>query len=422
MFVKRISVSNFKSFRSLDIELNSFNVLVGANSSGKSNFLEIFRFLRDIATHGLNNAISLQGGVEYLRNTNIGTSAELTVKVVYRPNIGTFRKMGQQGDVEQGIEMRSQELIHDFALSFAEKGYRISRDRLIRKVAFFEIETKDEEIVQEKKVGEEEVSIFRVGDKFEYALSDESLSEWIGKPHSLLFEPNFQQFLRPDLLLLEPGVINFGTLPGYRLTDISIYDFAPKTSKKAVPITGKMDLEEDGSNLPVVLKNILENEYKRRKFLNLSKYLLDFVDDVQVEDVAGKFLFLTFKEHLSPSIYLPANLMSEGTISLLSLLVATYFQEKPLIMIEEPERNIHPFLIAKVVDMLKEVSENKQIVITTHNPEIVKQVDLANILLLSKDKEGFSTISRPSENTEVKIFLENEIGIGDLYIQNLLGV
>lgn len=91
-------------------------------------------------------------------------------------------------------------------------------------------------------------------------------------------------------------------------------------------------------------------------------------------------------------------------------------------MIEEPERNIHPFLISKVVDMLKEVSANRQIVITTHNPEIVRQVDLAHILLLSKDKEGFSTVSRPGENKEVKIFLENEIGIGDLYIQNLLGV
>ncbi|MGY4688173.1 AAA family ATPase, partial [Petrotoga sp. DB-2] len=73
-----------------------------------------------------------------------------------------------------------------------------------------------------------------------------------------------------------------------------------------------------------------------------------------------------------------------------------------------------------VVQMLKEASQKKQIIVTTHNPEMVRHTDLESILLISRDKEGFSTISRPFEKEEVKTFLKNEIGIEELYVQNLL--
>ena len=71
MAIKRIKVSNFKSFKELNLELGAFNVVIGANASGKSNFVQIFKFIRDIGNLGLDNAISLQGS-EYL--TNIGLS------------------------------------------------------------------------------------------------------------------------------------------------------------------------------------------------------------------------------------------------------------------------------------------------------------------------------------------------------------
>jgi predicted ATP-dependent endonuclease of OLD family len=69
---------------------------------------------------------------------------------------------------------------------------------------------------------------------------------------------------------------------------------------------------------------------------------------------------------------------------------------------------------------MKEASQKKQIIVTTHNPEIVKYADLESILLISRNKEGFSTISRPSEKEEIKTFLKNEIGLEELYVQNLL--
>ena len=65
MTISKIRIANFKSFADLTVELNEFNLLVGANASGKSNFVQAFKFLSDIAKNGLEDAISLQGGVEY---------------------------------------------------------------------------------------------------------------------------------------------------------------------------------------------------------------------------------------------------------------------------------------------------------------------------------------------------------------------
>ncbi|HEX5717476.1 MAG TPA: AAA family ATPase [Thermoanaerobaculia bacterium] len=79
MAITKIKVSNFKSFDKLEVELRPLNVVVGGNASGKSNFLEVFRFLRDLGRHGLEDAISLQGGMEYLNNLRIGSAQPLSI-------------------------------------------------------------------------------------------------------------------------------------------------------------------------------------------------------------------------------------------------------------------------------------------------------------------------------------------------------
>ncbi|RLL86748.1 hypothetical protein CN13_09705, partial [Petrotoga sp. HKA.pet.4.5] len=212
--------------------------------------------------------------------------------------------------------------------------------------------------------------------------------------------------------ILPPSEAIFGS--------ISIYDFDPKLPKKAVPITGKIELEENGENLAIVLKNILEDKEKERKLSNLVRDLLPFVNKLDIEKFADKSLLFKLEEVYAQNQYLPAPLISDGTINITALIIALYFEKKLLTIIEEPERNIHPSLISGVVQMLKEASQKKQIIVTTHNPEMVRHTDLESILLISRDKEGFSNISRPFEKEEIKTFLKNEIGIEELYVQDLL--
>ena len=81
----------------------------------------------------------------------------------------------------------------------------------------------------------------------------------------------------------------------------------------------------------------------------------------------------------------------------MALVVALYFQDqRKFAIFEEPEKNLHPYLLSRVMTMFKEASEFKQILATTHNSEIVKYAGLENILFVCRDRNGFSRITKPA--------------------------
>lgn len=60
--LSRIVLKGFKSIRECDLELKELNVLIGANGSGKSNFITIFRMIQQILARNLQLYVSKQGG------------------------------------------------------------------------------------------------------------------------------------------------------------------------------------------------------------------------------------------------------------------------------------------------------------------------------------------------------------------------
>ena len=150
---------------------------------------------------------------------------------------------------------------------------------------------------------------------------------------------------------------------------------------------------------------------------------MPFISDLEVDNFVDRSIIFKLKEKYSDE-YLAASFISDGTINLITLIIALYFEKNTinnLTIIEEPERNMHPSLISGMVDMMKDASIEKQIIITTHNPELLKRIGLESLFLISRDKEGYSKIINPDEKEEIKLFLKNDIGIEELFIQNLLG-
>ena len=70
---------------------------------------------------------------------------------------------------------------------------------------------------------------------------------------------------------------------------------------------------------------------------------------------------------------------------------------------------------------MKDVSDQKQLFVSTHNPLLIKDLDIKSIFLVSRNKQGFSEIKNLNDIEKIKIFLKNELGIEDLFIDNLLG-
>lgn len=69
MIVSRLILKNWRNFQAVDVKMGARVFIVGPNASGKSNFLEAFRFLRDIAKHGggLQQAVEEHGGISKIR-------------------------------------------------------------------------------------------------------------------------------------------------------------------------------------------------------------------------------------------------------------------------------------------------------------------------------------------------------------------
>src|SRR3989304_8809174 len=69
MIISHVCLRNWRNFGRVDVGLKNRVFLVGPNACGKSNFLDVFRFLRDIAKAGggLQKAVQDRGGLSKIR-------------------------------------------------------------------------------------------------------------------------------------------------------------------------------------------------------------------------------------------------------------------------------------------------------------------------------------------------------------------
>lgn len=84
MIINRLIVKNWRNFQQINVPLRERQFIVGPNASGKSNLLDIFRFLRDIAKAeggGLQKAISDRGGVSKIRCLSARQDPEVAIEI-----------------------------------------------------------------------------------------------------------------------------------------------------------------------------------------------------------------------------------------------------------------------------------------------------------------------------------------------------
>lgn len=444
MLINSIKLSNFKNFEDVEVKLGKMNVIVGANASGKSNFLQALKFLRDIKDFGIDNAISMQGGIEYLRNMQLKDNKVTKISVSFIPKEGRIIEKFANDTIfldysmitytieittksSDEYEILKEEFIYDTNIKIAKL-----------KINFFET------ILNEKILNE--ATNFRA---LQFILSahenkatllnpvkpDEKIAVDLSDGNTMVinnykvnpFSTSYQFSLPFDIFY---GAYNpnnktllerfYDVLPMYFL-DFSIYDFELKKAKQSTPITGKMQLEENGENLALVLKNILADKEKQRQFSNLLTDILPFIKGLNTEKFYDKSLSFKIQEIYNASSHLPSSLLSDGTIAVTAIIVALFFEHKNLAIFEEPEHGVHPALIAKLMQNFYDASEKKQVIITTHSPEILKHIkNLDDLLFVSRNEKGFGQITKPIEQEMVKAFLENELGIDQLFTQNLL--
>ena len=169
------------------------------------------------------------------------------------------------------------------------------------------------------------------------------------------------------------------------------------------------------------MNSILRTKENRKKLTTLLNEFLPFVDGITIENNFDKSFSYKVQEKFSNKAF-HANFLSDGTVSLLAIIIALYFEElSNVIILEEPERNIHPKLLSSLLESAEDVSEEKQVIITTHNPEFLKHAKIDNVRLVQRDADGYTLISTPGNSEAVRCFVENDLGLDDLFLQDMLG-
>ncbi|MEJ5143456.1 AAA family ATPase [Gluconobacter albidus] len=64
--ISKLVIKGYKSIESLELEMGSLNVLIGANGAGKSNFIGFFRLIQNILNRNLQNYVGQAGGPDAL--------------------------------------------------------------------------------------------------------------------------------------------------------------------------------------------------------------------------------------------------------------------------------------------------------------------------------------------------------------------
>lgn len=427
MFIQKLHVRNFKSIEEAEILFSPLSMIVGANASGKSNIINVFRFIGNIVNDGVDNAVALQGGMPNLANANMSKGTPVDIHFILDlSNEGWVRSV-RNSDI--GLQVQELECRFTLKPNLRGTGYRIAEDYLRLSFSYAHTDEEDEDEDKEPVTKDiqyamcfhkrnEKASIQRTQDISGDDLDDE-IEKALKEDIVSMFFADWANHAKGELMLSRVSVL----LPSYfsGASFIRIFDFDPKELKKASSMVSTRILAENGSNIASVLQGILRSKEKRQKLQTLLKRFLPFIENVTIENNLDKSFAYKIKESYSSRAF-HANFLSDGTVSILAVIIALYFEEHSnIIVLEEPERNIHPKLLSRILDAAEDISQEKQVVITTHNAEFLKHAKIQNVRLVSRNKQGYTTVFSPEHSHAVQCFMSNELGLDDLFINDMLG-
>ncbi|MDA1191242.1 MAG: ATP-binding protein [Candidatus Poribacteria bacterium] len=185
------------------------------------------------------------------------------------------------------------------------------------------------------------------------------------------------------------------------------------------PLAGKT-LHSDGSNLPIVVRELQKQGPKR--FDWWIKHLrtdLHDLDNLTVETLSDtKRLYLVY--HTVGGAKIPHWQLSDGTLRFLALTLIAYMPNNDgIYLIEEPENGIHPLAIEAVYQSLSSVYEG-QVFLATHSPLLVGLAKPEELLCFDKAKDGATQIVRGDQHPRLKEW-HREVSLGTLFASGVFG-
>ena len=354
--VSSLSVSGYKSIRELkDFKLNNLNVLIGANGAGKSNFINLFRLLNEMYEEQLQLYVQKQGGPDALLHFGRGTSDRLHAEFYFSAN-------GYKFDLVPTLDNR---LVFELEQSW-----------------------------------------------FGGVFYKTSSSATLGTGHA---ESKLKEATDGYSAYVRPSVSNWRV---YHFHDTS--DTAKVKQRHAA--NDNLRLKPDAANLAAYLRMLKEkHEAAYRRIVETIQLVLPFFNDFVHRPGEPEYVELEWMQKGKPDTPFKAHMLSDGSlrfICLATLLLQPVWLLPDTLLIDEPELGLHPYAVAILVDIFKQVAEGKQLIVSTQSVELVNALSPQDVIVVDQEA-GASTFRRYTEE-ELSGWL-TEYSMGEIWKRNILG-
>ena len=375
--ISRLRVKNFRSIAEIDIPLGPLTVLIGPNGSGKSNVVDALRFVRDVFTRGLDQAVLDREGMEVIRRwMPEGEAGEVEIEVTVKVTEGT---------VSYGFTLA---MLRDGAIDVSNELLRLDlagiRSILISGTAGkWVISHLNNEVAsgwEWDNVGLSTVDVYKpntLGHIVTRALGIDSMPS----------NKNYENLTSLDLNPQWTAISRASERISDMIWGLLFYGLNPADLRQPQRSLLESPLDEHGRNLAAVLRRLHRSDGPSLDELRtvLRRAVTGF-DDLAVETVGGylatKLLYTTTSGEARAS-YLGQE--SDGTIRMLGILAALLQEPaQPVVTIEEPEANIHPGALGVLAKTFLEASQRGQIILTTHSPDLMTHLPAECFLLVEK--------------------------------------
>jgi len=360
--IRRLRLRNWKNFVDVEVSIADRVFLVGPNASGKSNFLDVFRFLRDLALAGggFQEAVRRRGGVSAIRCLAARRHPDVEVRI---------ELADEKADVEWTYE-----------LVFYQDNQRrpfIRRERVLQ----------NGEVLVDRPNTEDEDDAARLTQTY-------------------LEQVNVNKSFR--------SIAEF-------FTAIRYLHIVPQLVRDPDRSVGRINDPFGGDFLEQVAKTPERTRKSRlgriQKVLRLAVPQLEEIG-LQRDARGTPHLRGKYQHWRAQGAWQTEEQFSDGTLRLMGLLWAC-LETGGALLLEEPELSLHTEVVRMLPQMLARVQRknHRQIILSTHSAELLQDdgIGLDETLLIDVQAGGATVIAAASRS-EIRQLIEAGLSLADAVI------
>lgn len=370
MVITHLELKNWRNFKNANINLARISYFIGPNASGKSNLLDVFRFLRDICKPdggGLQKAVKDRGGLSKLRCLHHRRDTEVSIEVSLSESF--------DDDIP---EWR-------YLLGFNSEGKGAQRVVVTREKVW----RKNTPILDRPKESDKDDPLLLTETHLEQTSANRDFREIT------------EALSDSTYLHLVPQLLKFGEkIGGYRLEGDPFGQGFLEQLAKTTKGTRESRLKKIQAALAIAVPQFKELRFEKN-------------------EMGHPHLMALYEHHRPKAGWQGEEHFSDGTLRLLGLLWSL-LDGSGILLLEEPELSLHQAVAEQIPAMIDRVQRGtrkrkRQILISTHSEALLnnRSIDPKGVNVLEPSNEG--TIIRPVNQDEA-LGLEAGLSIAEVVL------